>query len=88
MADGMYERRGPREAELRHFQRLIDERRNTSRKESDMAKKVMLIGAKVVWIIPFSCSFCPSDGLLVFSRHILDESVLFTGPQRTGSVAR
>ena len=28
MADGMYERRGPREAELRHFQRLIDEQRN------------------------------------------------------------
>ena len=27
MADGTYERRGPREAELKRLQRLIDERR-------------------------------------------------------------
>ena len=28
MADGTYERRGPREAELKRFQRLIDEQRS------------------------------------------------------------
>ena len=27
MADGIYERRGPREAELKRLQRLIDEQR-------------------------------------------------------------
>ena len=30
MADGTYERRGPREAELKRFQRLLDERRAAS----------------------------------------------------------
>ena len=30
MADGTYERRGPREAELKRFQRLLDERRKVA----------------------------------------------------------
>jgi hypothetical protein len=34
MADGIYERRGPREAELKRLQRLIDERRKHAAAES------------------------------------------------------
>jgi hypothetical protein len=30
MADGTYERRGPREAELKRLQRILDERRRSS----------------------------------------------------------
>ncbi len=30
MADGTYERRGPREAELKRLQRILDERRKSS----------------------------------------------------------
>ena len=30
MADGTYERRGPREAELKRLQRILDERRKPS----------------------------------------------------------
>ncbi|MBR3957978.1 MAG: hypothetical protein IKJ89_09025 [Kiritimatiellae bacterium] len=35
MADGTYERRGPREAELKHLQRLIDEQRGKTTPKPD-----------------------------------------------------
>ena len=35
MADGTYERRGPREAELKRLQRLIDEQRNKATPKPD-----------------------------------------------------
>ena len=34
MADGIYERRGPREAELKRLQRLIEERRKRAAAEA------------------------------------------------------
>ena len=54
----------------------------------DITLIVMVIGAEVVGVVPFSGGFGVADGLLVFCRHIFDEAVLLAGPQRTGGVAR
>ena len=35
MADGTYERRGPREAELKRLQRILDERRSSDGKAKE-----------------------------------------------------
>ena len=38
MADGTYERRGPREAELKRLQRIIEEVRRRQAEEKDFGK--------------------------------------------------
>lgn len=38
MADGTYERRGPREAELKRLQRIIEEVRRRQAEEKDSGK--------------------------------------------------
>lgn len=38
MADGTYERRGPREAELKRLQRIIEETRRRQAEEKDSGK--------------------------------------------------
>ena len=53
----------------------------------DITLKIMLVGTKVVGVVPVTACFGATDGILGLIRRVFDLAVLFAGPKRARSMA-